>query len=130
MYAVFEKLLKKYGVSTYKVSQATGISTSSFTGWKQGKWNFKQDKLQKIADYFGVTIEYLMTGEETEPKETTLVPVNQNDIKFHIDSIIQSLDGKNTIYFDGQELRLNEHRKHIIKYVMKIVSEIAKDEKD
>lgn len=66
MYEVFEKLLKEYGVTTYQVAKATGISTASFTGWKQGKWNFKQDKLQKIADYFNVSVDYLITGEEKE----------------------------------------------------------------
>lgn len=82
MYEIFEKLLEKYGVTTYQVAKATGISTASFTGWKQGKWNFKQDKLQKIADFFGVTIDYLMTGkDEDEKKETTLTPKDERDIQ-------------------------------------------------
>lgn len=71
MYEIFEKLLKERGISTYQVSKATGISTASFTGWKQGKWNFKIDKLQKIADYFGVSLEYLMGYEKT------VVPIEQ-----------------------------------------------------
>ena len=69
MYEIFEKLLEQYGVTTYQVAKATGISTASFSGWKQGKWNFKQDKLQKIADYFGVTVDYLMTGKNDKPEE-------------------------------------------------------------
>ena len=81
MYEIFEKLLKEYGVTTYQVAKETGISTASFTGWKQGKWNFKQDKLQKIADYFGKTIDYLMTGKETETKEPQLKPKDERDIK-------------------------------------------------
>ena len=64
MYEIFERLLKENGVSTYQVAKATGISTASFTGWKQGKWNFKTDKLQKIADYFNVSVDYLLTGNE------------------------------------------------------------------
>lgn len=68
MYSVFEQLLQKYGVSTYKVSKETGIAQSVFSSWKNGISNPKQDKLQKIADYFGVSIEYLMTGKE-EPTE-------------------------------------------------------------
>lgn len=64
MYSVFEQLLQKYGVSTYKVSKETGIAQSVFSSWKNGISNPKQDKLQKIADYFGVSIEYLMTGKD------------------------------------------------------------------
>ena len=64
MYEIFVKLLEKYGVTAYKVSKATGIGGSTFTDWKNGRSVPKQDKLQKIADYFGVTIDYLMTGKE------------------------------------------------------------------
>lgn len=82
MYENFELLLKKNNVTTYQVAKATGISTASFTGWKQGKWNFKADKLQKIADYFGVSIEYLMTGkEDSNKKEPQLKPKDEKDIK-------------------------------------------------
>lgn len=66
MYSVFEQLLQKYGVSTYKVSKETGIAQSVFSSWKNGISNPKQDKLQKIADYFGVSIEYLMTGKDDD----------------------------------------------------------------
>ena len=64
MYKIFLKLLEEKGVSAYKVGKATGIAGSTFTDWKTGRSAPKQDKLQKIADYFGVTLDYLMTGEE------------------------------------------------------------------
>lgn len=64
MYEIFLKLLEERGVSAYKVGKATGIAGSTFTDWKTGRSAPKQDKLQKIADYFGVTLDYLMTGEE------------------------------------------------------------------
>lgn len=66
MYEIFERLCKERGVTPYRVSEATGIKTSSLSGWKAGKFTPKQEKLKKIADYFGVSIEYLMTGEEKE----------------------------------------------------------------
>lgn len=66
MYSIFEELLQKHGVSTYKVSKETGIAQSVFSSWKNGISTPKQDKMQKIADYFNVSLEYLMTGEEKE----------------------------------------------------------------
>lgn len=69
MYEIFERLCRERGVTPYRVSEATGIRTSSLSGWKAGKFTPKQEKLKKIADYFGVSIEYLMTGEEPEDKE-------------------------------------------------------------
>lgn len=70
MYSIFEELLQKHGVSTYKVSKDTGIAQSVFSSWKNGISTPKQDKMQKIADYFNVSIEYLMTGKEKEGGET------------------------------------------------------------
>ena len=62
-YDNFQELCKRKGVKPGTVSRETGISTSTLTAWKQGKYTPKPEKLQKIADYFGVTLEYLMTGE-------------------------------------------------------------------
>lgn len=63
MYSIFKILLERAGVSSADVSKATGIPASTFTAWKQGTSKPKQEKLAKIADYFGVPVEYLMTGE-------------------------------------------------------------------
>lgn len=66
MYDVFVKLLQKNGVKAYAVAKATGIAYTSFADWKSGRSTPKQDKLQKIADYFGVSLEYLMTGKSPD----------------------------------------------------------------
>ena len=63
-YENFERLCVLNNVRPGTVSKATGISTATLTSWKQGKYTPKQDKLQLIADYFGVSIDYLMTGED------------------------------------------------------------------
>lgn len=66
MYEIFSKLLQKNGVTPYKVSKETGVSQSTLSDWKRGISTPKSDKLQKIADYFGVSLGYLM-GTEDEP---------------------------------------------------------------
>lgn len=65
-YQIFEKLCKDRNVTPYRVSKETGISTATLSSWKAGRYEIKQDKLKKIADYFGVPIEYLKTGEINE----------------------------------------------------------------
>lgn len=69
MYSIFEELLQKHGVSTYKVAKETGIAQSVFSSWKNGISTPKQDKMQKIANFFNVSVEYLMTGKEKEGGE-------------------------------------------------------------
>lgn len=64
MYEIFERLCEAKGLTPYKVSKATGIPTATLSNWKAGRYTPKQDKLQKIADFLGVSLEYLMTGED------------------------------------------------------------------
>lgn len=63
-YEIFEGLCAEKGVTPYKVSQETGISTASLSNWKAGRYAPKAEKLLKIADYFGVSVEYLSTGKD------------------------------------------------------------------
>lgn len=65
-YENFETLCKINNAKPSDVSKATGIHTATFTSWKQGKYTPKQDKLQLIAEYFNVSVDYLMTGKEPE----------------------------------------------------------------
>lgn len=66
MYEVYAKLRDNAGLTDYKVSEELGIARSTLSNWKSGKYTPKADKLQIIADYFGVSVEYLMTGEIKE----------------------------------------------------------------
>ena len=66
-YEVFDELRREKGVTAADVSRATGIEKGMFTHWKKGDYAPKYDKMQKIADYFGVPVEYLMTGETKDP---------------------------------------------------------------
>lgn len=65
-YDKFDYLCTAKGVKPIDVSKATGISTATLSSWKNGKYTPKQDKLQKIADYFGVTIDFIMTESKRE----------------------------------------------------------------
>lgn len=59
MYEIFQKLLGLKGVTAYKVAKDTGISTATLTQWKNGTSTPKTDKMQKIANFFDVSLDYL-----------------------------------------------------------------------
>ena len=107
MYEIFEQLLQKYGVTAYKVAKDTGVTQTSLSNWKSGRSTPGTRTLQKIADYFGVTVDYLMTGkEEPEKKETTLTPRDERDIKKDVDAIMAKLESGEAgpAAYDGQPL--------------------------
>jgi transcriptional regulator with XRE-family HTH domain len=60
MYKRFELLLQQKGITPYKVSKGTGISQTTLSDWKRGRSEPKLDKLQRIADYLGVTTDFLL----------------------------------------------------------------------
>lgn len=92
MYEIFGQLLQKYGITAYKVSKETGITQSTLSDWKNGRSTPKADKLQLIADYLNVSLEYLMTGEEKEGGETYYINDGTREIAQKV--------------FESKELRL------------------------
>lgn len=69
MYEKFNKLLQEKGLTAYKVAKDTGVSRSTLAAWKKNEYTPKIDKLQKLANYLGVSISYL-TGESDEIDDT------------------------------------------------------------
>lgn len=103
MYEIFEKLLKERGITAYRVSKETGVTTATLTSWKQGKYTPKTEKMQKIADYFGVSLSYLMTGKEEgeqTPQEPQLKPKDKKDIEEILASTEELLQ-QDGLMFDG-----------------------------
>lgn len=63
MYELFQKLLDSKGIKASVVSRETGIPYSTFSDWKAGRYTPKADKLKKIADYFGISVNYFLYNE-------------------------------------------------------------------
>lgn len=104
MYEIFSELLQKYGVTPYKVSKETGVSQSTLSDWKRGISTPKPDKLQKIADYFGVSLTYLLTGnmEDSEKeKAPELTARDERDIEKILNNIREQLLSQEGLMFDG-----------------------------
>ena len=107
MYETFEKLCSEKGVTPYRVCKETGITTATISNWKAGRYVPKADKMQKIADYFGVKLEYLMSGQTDESAQSpALTKRDERDIKKDLDSIMERLNSKEygPAAYDGEEL--------------------------
>jgi transcriptional regulator with XRE-family HTH domain len=66
MYEIFKQLLEQKGVTAYRVSVETGVSQGSLSDWKNGKSRPKYESIKKIADYFGVSVDYLLNGSDNK----------------------------------------------------------------
>ena len=66
MYSVYAKLRDMRGLKDMDISKGLGFHPSVISDWKRGKSVPKYEKLKQIADFFGVSVEYLTTGEQPE----------------------------------------------------------------
>ena len=90
VYERVESLRKERKISQGNLEKELGFSNGSISKWKTSMP--KPERLQKIADYFGVSVDYLMTGKEKEGGE-----------KYYINDETASIAQE---IFDNKELRL------------------------
>ena len=84
MYEIIDGLLQERGISGAQMSADLGMSRSFMTELRKGRAKgIKLETAQKIAEYFEVSVDYLL-GEETEkaPAESGKREVTEKDIQF------------------------------------------------
>ena len=126
MYEIFSKLLEEHGVKAADVCRGTGLPSSLFSEWKRGKSTPKPDKLQKIADFFGVPLSYLLTGEmEESVKDTVLSTRDERDISRRLEKTLFDLENQQgALMFDGDPL--DEETKELLKASLEHSITVAK----
>lgn len=66
LYERIEKLRKSRKISQGNLEKELGFSNGSISKWKNS--NPTTERLQKLADYFNVSVEYLINGEEKDSR--------------------------------------------------------------
>lgn len=111
MYERFAELLKEKGLTAYRISKEINVSQSTLSDWKKGKSTPKTDKLQLIADYLEVSIDYLVgktdirqTANESNWKPQ-LTSKDDRDIKKELNSLLEELESsEETLMYDGEPM--------------------------
>ena len=69
-YNKFVQLCQRDGISPSKAASLIGFNRSSVSMWKAQGYTPRREILVKIANYFNVSVDYLL-GEEDKEKKTT-----------------------------------------------------------
>lgn len=82
IYENIKQLCDSKGIKPGRMCTDVGMSKSILTGLKNGtKKNIQSDTAQKIADYFGVSVDYVLGSEQKEKptaaSDEPLDPVTQ-----------------------------------------------------
>ena len=73
-YNTFVQLCQEKGISPSAAAEAVGINKSNVTAWKKEGYSPRNDALQKIADYFEVSADFLLG--KTNVRRDPFIPVN------------------------------------------------------
>ncbi len=65
-YQIFISLCKNKGVSPSRAAEACGINRSNVSNWKNNGYTPRGDALQRIADYFNISTDYLLGNDQKE----------------------------------------------------------------
>lgn len=60
IYEKYCKLRDEKGVTDYRVSKDTGLSSSMFSDWKSGRIKPGMKSVVTLADYFDVSTDYFL----------------------------------------------------------------------
>lgn len=88
-YETYAKIRDAAGLSDYKVSKLSGVSSATISEWGKGKYTPKDDKRKRIAEALGVTLAQL-DGDEPAPDVHSNVHAN----RYYIDDETARLAGE------------------------------------
>lgn len=88
-YSYFDYLCKRKGVTKNKACQEMGVSRSVAAKWKSTQTNPSVATLQKISDYFGISLDELIAQSEETEKPATVRDGQENNEK---DFIVSDYD--------------------------------------
>ncbi|OUN23005.1 helix-turn-helix domain-containing protein [Blautia sp. An81] len=102
LYENVKEAARLKGYSINRLEKELGFARSYISKFKT--ITPSADKIQKIADFLEVSVEYLMTGEQ--PKSQQLTSKDMKDITKDVESIMQKLSDKESgpASYDGQDL--------------------------
>lgn len=119
-------LLKENNVEQKDLAQHLGINRQTITDWKNGKTKSYQKCIEKIAEFFNVSVDYLL-GRTDSPNGTYSINGNNN-------VQVNGNNGDNSPLSVNNSLQLDEMERNLIKTFrtldfpqkIEIVSELMK----
>lgn len=73
-YERFRELAAMRGLTPTRACEECGLNKGTVSAWKQRGTHPTGNTLQKIAEYFGVSTDYLLTGKESQMVIETFDP--------------------------------------------------------
>ena len=86
------QLIKKANLPEAAFGEALGMGKNTVNNWKAGRSKTYLKKIDSIADYFGVSVDYLL-GRTDDPHPA----ISNDDVKNAIDEYVKSKGKQSTV---------------------------------
>lgn len=113
-----EELCNQKNITFYNLEQTLGFGNGTIRRWNDNIP--KTDRLSKVADYFHVSVDYLLDREDKTP---TLSDKNKRDIAKTLEEIMDNIDQGNALAYGGE---IKEEDRELYKMALQHALEIAK----
>ncbi|MBC2149534.1 helix-turn-helix domain-containing protein [Listeria booriae] len=119
-----KKLAKERRISLAELSKAVGMGENSIYKWSSQKPTI--DKLQLVADYFDVSVDYLLG--RTDKKYWDLSERESSDIAQQVEDLINGMEDGGTADMQFYGEPLDEEGKEKLAIALKMALELNKQE--
>lgn len=125
LYERIEKLCEQEGVNITEMCRSAGVPRSALSDYKTGrKKSINLTNMEKMADYFGISIDELAGRTPQKEKTPTLTEKDERDIARKLDAIMEEMTQGGDLMFDGDPM--SEEAIESIMAAMKLGLEAAK----
>lgn len=97
---VLKRLREEAGYSQASFAKDFGSKQSTVAKWETGEREPNFETIQRIADFFGVSVDYLL-GRADEKKEPALTKKDERDIEKILAAAKIQLENQEGLMFDG-----------------------------
>ena len=94
-----KNMCKTRKIPISKLEKDLGFSNGYIGQLRKGV--FPDDRLIKIADYFSVSVDYLLTGEEKK-WQPTLTDKDERDLDKKVENLLNAVDSDTGLMLDGE----------------------------
>ncbi|EOS7735239.1 helix-turn-helix transcriptional regulator [Enterococcus hirae] len=125
LYERISHLSKKQGLSVFDLAEKLGLSRNSVYSWK--KSSPKAETLEKVADYFNVSVDYLL-GRTEKKRYYDLTEKDERDIQKELQSLIDDLSNADGMAFSKKDSEMSEATREALIISLENALRIAKIE--
>jgi len=120
---LLKQLRIRRGLSMKEVAAQMDMPYTTYVNYEKGAREPGSETLIRFADFYGVTIDYLI-GRESAPEADSLTDRDRRDIARDLEAMMLQLDGTGDLMFDGDPI--SDEARESIRSALQLGLEIAK----